>query len=171
MKIYIRRATPEDAASIGAVEVITWQSAYRNMMPAAFLDGLSLEDKTASWYRNLVKHQYGEHKRTMVAVKEGEVVGFATVGRLQDDTEVGLVYLMYVLPKHWRCGVGKALMAATMDELRELGSRQAILWVLRDNRHARRFYESLGWQADGRTRTDDYGGVELEAMCYRRDVE
>jgi GNAT superfamily N-acetyltransferase len=170
MRISVRRATPPDAASIAAVEVITWQCAYRHLMPDAFLDGLSLEDKTASWHLNLVKHRDGEWKRTVVAVRDEEVVGFATVGRLQEETDTDLMYLMYVLPEQWGCGVGQALMDAAMNELRELGVREALLWVLRDNQPARRFYESLGWHADGRTQTDDYGGVELEAVCYRRAV-
>ncbi len=61
-------------------------------------------------------------------------------------------------------------MNTAIDELRALGVREAVLWVLRDNRRARRLYENLGWRDDGRTRTDDYGGVELEAVCYRRTV-
>jgi L-amino acid N-acyltransferase YncA len=93
-----------------------------------------------------------------------------TVGRDPDDADTGLVYLVYVLPTHWRCGVGKALMVAAMEELRDLGVREAVLWVRRDNRRARHFYETVGWRADGRTRTDDYGGVELEALCCRRAV-
>jgi hypothetical protein len=43
--------------------------------------------------------------------------------------------------------------------------------VLRYIWRARRFYERLGWQPDGRTTTDDYGGVRLEALCYRRNIE
>jgi RimJ/RimL family protein N-acetyltransferase len=62
-------------------------------------------------------------------------------------------------------------MSAAMDELRDLGMREASLWVLRDNQRARRFYERLGWQPDGRTSSESYGGVELEALCYRRLLE
>jgi GNAT superfamily N-acetyltransferase len=170
MRIILRRATPADAASIAAVEVTSWQCAYRRLMPDAFLDGLSIQDKSASWHLSLVKHQHGGRKRTVVAVSEDQVVGFAAVGRVEGDADVGLVYLVYVLPKYWGCGVGKALMAAVIDQLRELGVSEAVLWVLRDNQRACHFYESLGWHADGRTQTDDYGGVELEAMCYRRAV-
>jgi GNAT superfamily N-acetyltransferase len=124
----------------------------------------------ANWSRSLTKHQHGRRKRTVVAVKEDQVVGFATVGRAQDEMDEGLVYLVYVLPQCWRRGVGKALVVAAGDALLELGVREAALWVLRENQRAQRFYERLGWQPDGRTRTDDYGGVELEAVCYRRAI-
>lgn len=62
-------------------------------------------------------------------------------------------------------------MQAGMQELRDLGMREAVLWVLRDNLRARRFYEHFGWTPDGRTVSEDYGGCRLEALCYRRSVD
>ena len=66
--------------------------------------------------------------------------------------------------------MGTVLMHAAMDELHDLGVREATLWVLRDNSRACAFYENLGWYPDGQTITTEYGGVELEALCYRRTV-
>jgi GNAT superfamily N-acetyltransferase len=106
-----------------------------------------------------------------VAVNDAGVIGFVRVGPLVDEDEVGLVYLLYVLPEHWGCHVGTALMRAGMNELRDLGMSEAFLWVLRDNLRARRFYERLGWTPDGRTSSEDYGGCRLEALCYRRSVD
>src|SRR5262245_25509715 len=65
-------------------------------------------------------------------------------------------------------GAGTLLMRVALEELRDLGLGEAILWVLRDNLRARGFYERLGWYQDGRTTTEEYGGIELEALCYRR---
>jgi GNAT superfamily N-acetyltransferase len=93
------------------------------------------------------------------------------VGPVRDDGEVGLIYLLYVLPEQWSRGVGTALMQAGMQELRVLGMPEAALWVLRDNLRARRFYEQIGWAPDGRTVSEDYGGWRLEALCYRRSVD
>jgi GNAT superfamily N-acetyltransferase len=170
MRISLRRASPTDATSLAAVEVTTWQRAFCDLMPVAFLNALSVEDQAVRWARSLVKHGHGGQKRTLVAVLDDEVVGYVTVGRDPGEEEMGFVYLLYVLPEHWGCGVGGALMTAAMDELRDLALPEAVLWVLRENGRARRFYERLGWHADGRTRTDDYGGVELDAVCYRRAV-
>jgi GNAT superfamily N-acetyltransferase len=91
-------------------------------------------------------------------------------GSVAPSSEIGLIYLLYVLPEYWGRGVGTALMRAAIDELRDLGMRDAALWVLRDNQPARRFYESLGWHRDGRASSQNYGGVELEAWCYRRAI-
>jgi ribosomal protein S18 acetylase RimI-like enzyme len=171
MELFVRRATPADAQSVAAVEVASWRAAYRGLMPDAFLDGLSEAEKVVvSWRQNLLKHGISGRKRLLVAIGDGGVVGLVRVGPDGDAGETGLVYLLYVLPTYWGCGVGRALMDAAMDELRDLGMSEAVLWVLRDNQRARRFYERLGWRRDGRASREDYGGVELEAWCYRRIV-
>jgi GNAT superfamily N-acetyltransferase len=139
-------------------------------MPDAYLDRLSQVELAADWRANLLKHAASGHKRLLVAVEDQKVIGFVRVGPESEASEVGLIYLLYVLPEYWGRGVGKALMSAAMDELRDLGMRDAALWVLRDNQRARRFYAGLGWRPDGRTSTQDYGGVQLEAWCYRRAI-
>jgi GNAT superfamily N-acetyltransferase len=139
-------------------------------MPDSFLDTLSQAEKTAAWHQNLLKHGLYGRKRVWVALSEAGISGFVRVGLVRDNGEVGLIYLLYVLPEQWSRGVGTALMQAGMQELRDLGMREATLWVLRDNLRARRFYEHLGWAPDGRTVSEGYGGVLLEALCYRRSL-
>jgi ribosomal protein S18 acetylase RimI-like enzyme len=168
MQIHIRRATPEDAASLAAVEVTSWRTAYRGLMPDALLDGLSEAEPTEGWHQNLLKHGTSGRKRVLLAVSDAGVRGFVRIGAEQEAHQIGLVYLLYVWPEVWRRGVGTALMHAAMDSFRDLGVSEVVLWVLRDNQRARTFYEGLGWTPDGQTTIADYGGIELEALCYRR---
>ena len=171
MEVQLRRATPEDAAALAAVEVNCWRVAYRGLMPDAYLDGLSEAEKAESWRENLLKHGPSGRKRVWVAPGDTGITGFVRVGPVMDDSEVGLIYLLYVLPEQWSQGVGSTLMLAGMQDLRDLAMREAVLWVLRDNLHARRFYEQLGWTPDGRMVSEDYGGTRLEALCYRCSVD
>jgi ribosomal protein S18 acetylase RimI-like enzyme len=166
----IRRAIPDDAASIAFVEVESWRAAYSHLMPAAYLDELSVVDKTESWRKNLEKHAAKGQKRVLVASDRASVVGFVRVGPREDDSLLGLVYLLYLLPSHWRRGVGLRLMEAAEQELRHLGMKSAVLWVLRDNHRARSFYEDLGWEATGEATRERYGDVELEALCYFKSI-
>ena len=55
-----------------------------------------------------------------------------------------------------------------MRGLTETGFSAATLWVLETNARARRFYESAGWAADGATKTDRRGDIELREVRYRR---
>ncbi len=163
MDFALRPAWPQDAEAIASVEVAGWQGAYRGLMPDSFLDGLSREEKATGWYESLRKHQSAQRKRVTVAVMGAEVLGFVRVGPSGEEAGVGLVYLLYILPEYWGCGVGKALMQAALSDLREMEMDEAVLWVLRDNHRPRRFYEGLGWRPDERTSAETYGGVALEA--------
>lgn len=171
MEIQRHRATPEDAAALAAVEVRCWRVAYRGLMPDAYLDRLSEAEKATTWRKNLLKHGSSGRKRVWVALGNADISGFVRVGPMMDEGEVGLIYLLYVLPEQWRRGIGTALMQAGMRDLRDLGMREAMLWVLRDNLRARRFYEQLGWMPDGRMVSEDYEGCRLEALCYRQSVD
>ncbi len=46
----------------------------------------------------------------------------------------------------------------------------AVLWVLRDNAHARRFYERGGWQPTGVERDDLIGRVTVRQLRYTRPL-
>ena len=59
----------------------------------------------------------------------------------------GEILAIYVLPGHQGAGIGRALLAYSLELLGDL--RPALLWVARDNAPARRFYERYGFRADG----------------------
>jgi GNAT superfamily N-acetyltransferase len=60
------------------------------------------------------------------------------------------VYAFYLHPDAWGSGAAAALMARCHEYLTDTGYTEAVLWVLRDNPRARRFYENVGWSPTGR---------------------
>ncbi|MCZ0982010.1 GNAT family N-acetyltransferase [Streptomyces diastatochromogenes] len=66
-------------------------------------------------------------------------------------------------------GVGRALMAASVEALVAAGFRAAALWVFAGNARGRRFYEAAGWRPDGTAVREETGGRVLEELRYRRD--
>ena len=154
----IRPGTPEDAEAVARVHVQTWQAAYAHALPRDRLMALSVE------------HRAEMHRRRppLVAEVDGAVVGFVAVGPTHDDNGDGELYAIYVHPDHWGTGVGRALIAAGEEHLRELGHRDVHLWVLDDNPRARRFYEAAGWSTDGTTREIEIFGFELTEVRFRK---
>ena len=110
------------------------------------------------------------HRRRppIVAEVNGRIVGFISVGPTVDDEGDGELYAIYVRPRHWGTGVGRELIAAGEERLRELGHREAHLWVLDDNPRARRFYEAAGWSTDGTRRTIELFGMEIPEVRYTK---
>jgi RimJ/RimL family protein N-acetyltransferase len=168
-RVLVREATSDDAEAIAEVSVESWRAAYDGLMPAQFLNGLSISVEAAGWDRRLTGPD-PRGRQTSVAIDGGRVVGFVTSGPDPDDPNVGLVFLMYALPAAWGSGAGDALMAAALRSLQDNGFQEAVLWVLEANLRARRFYERSGWTREGSHRYDDYGGAQLPALRYRLQV-
>jgi GNAT superfamily N-acetyltransferase len=167
--VLVRDAKPDDAEAIAQVSVESWRAAYAGLMPTKFLDGLSVSEEVARWGRRLTRPD-PRSRHTSVAIDRDRVVGFVTSGPDPDAPAVGLVFLMYSRPDAWGSGVGDALMAAVLRSLRDRGFREAVLWVLEENSRARRFYERSGWTCEEGHRYDDYGGLQLTAVKYRRQL-
>lgn len=164
----IRPGTTADADGIAEVHVRSWQAAYRDLLPAEFLDGLSVERSAATWTRVLATPD-----TVTVAVADGEVVGFVNHVACRDEgatPDVGEITTIYVAPEWLGHGYGRALMEAALAALRAAGYREATLWVLEGNDRARRFYEASGWRPDGAEKDDTIGDQPVIEVRYRREL-
>jgi L-amino acid N-acyltransferase YncA len=152
----VRKAKVEDASGIAFVHVRSWQVAYRGHMPDEFLDGLDVEKRTNMW-RELTQDP---DKIIFVAEdSEGNVEGFSALGPSRDadaNPNTAEVSAIYVHPEKWRKGIGRALLSASLDQVRKCAFDQVTLWVLEANHRARSFYESFGFIQDGAIKDDDH---------------
>jgi GNAT superfamily N-acetyltransferase len=163
----VRRATVQDADAIAAVHMRTWQAAYRGLMPDAFLDQLDIPSRAERWRRNLSSDE-GHHLVT--EDPHGQVNGFCSLLPTREPDYApngGVIAALYIDPSAWRTGLGAALMRAASAVARERAFGDLWLWVLEGNHNARRFYELLGFAADGAEKHEDYGGVALRGLRYR----
>jgi GNAT superfamily N-acetyltransferase len=155
----IRPGTSADAEGVARVQVETWQAAYAHALPPEQLQAFSMEEAVE------------RHRRwppTFVAEDGDRIVGFVSVGSSRDPGTDGELFAIYVHPEHWGTGAGRKLIEAGEEELRSLGHRDAILWVLDDNPRARRFYEIAGWSADGAAREITVFGFEVAEVRYAK---
>jgi ribosomal protein S18 acetylase RimI-like enzyme len=161
--VELRRARLEDAAAIAEVQVRSWQAAYEHVFGAERLAAMDAGPRLAMWERALSR----EHD-TFVAEQDGRVVAFVAVGASQDDDAEGQLFTIYALPDAWGSGVGRRLMSAGVDALRVSGYRDAVLYVIEDNPRARRFYEREGWALDGVRKEEEWEGLTIAELRYRR---
>jgi GNAT superfamily N-acetyltransferase len=167
----IRSATPEDAHTVAEVHVRSWQHAYRGLLPEAYLDGLSVEERAQRRLEAMA--QAAPNAGMLVAEVDGTIVGFASFCSSRDDDaeeDVGEVPAIYLDPEVVGRGIGRRLFEAVADELRRAGFRRATLWVLEANDRARRFYEKAGWRWDGTVSRHDFDCANEPVVRYAVDL-
>ncbi len=168
--ILLRPATVDDAAELAAVQVRTWQAAYAHALPAAYLDSLDLPSRVERW-RDILRSRI-HPVQTYVAELDGGFAGFTSVGPYRSDPAVGEVYAIYVNPRSWSTGVGRALMDTGVTHLVAAHFTEIRLWVLEDNPRARGFYERRGFATDGSATTDTIGegphATDIREVRYAR---
>lgn len=173
MSIQIREARPDDADLCASAHIEGWRTGYRDLMPDEFLDAPEFAAQRLARWRSWTWADGLADAQLFVAELRGRVVGFGMCGRErakpvcdQIDTDLppadssptdapvaslrGEVYAFYLHPDAWGSGAAAALMARCHEFMRDNGMTEAVLWVLRDNPRARRFYENVGWSVTGR---------------------
>jgi ribosomal protein S18 acetylase RimI-like enzyme len=152
----VRRALVEDAGGIARVSVRGWQSAYRGLVPDAYLDALDIEERRERWRERL------DDGVCAFVVEQHGIVGYC---RVDPPSELAS---LYVLPERRRGGIGSALLAAGLDELRARGAEAATLWVFTVNHAARSFYARFGFVPDGAEGVD--GGTGVDEIRLRAEL-
>jgi ribosomal protein S18 acetylase RimI-like enzyme len=170
--VTLRVAQLEDARQIAEVHVATWQAAYRGILPDSTLDEVSVEARTELWQERL--SQKGD-ATTLVLLVDGKIVGWIGLGPARDldcdPVRTQQVYGLYLLADYWGQGHGKRLYGTGEDRMRQSGATEAILWVLRDNVRARRFYEGQGFSLDETRSEQAYqGDPSMIEVRYRKPL-
>jgi ribosomal protein S18 acetylase RimI-like enzyme len=168
----IRTARFEDAHEIAEVHVASWRAAYRGILPDSLLDSLSVEKWTELWQERL--SAVGETSN-FVLVRVDQIVGWVAVGPARDSDcnpqQTQQVYGIYLRSEYWGRGHGKSLYSAGEDQMRQSGAIEAVLWVLRQNLRARRFYESQGFALDPiGTERHHNGDPSIVEVRYRKKL-
>ena len=167
----IRRALADDALGVASVHVRSWQAAYRGLLPDAYLDQLDVEARRERWIQTIGETDWPRSGTLVATEANANVVGFAHIGPARDDdldpAVIGELAAIYASPDVWGSGVGRRLMAAAVNVLRDAAFTDAILWVLEGNDRAQRFYEIGGWQLDGATQDIVIADTTLVEVRYR----
>jgi ribosomal protein S18 acetylase RimI-like enzyme len=167
----IRHARRDDARAIAEVHIASWQYAHRGLVTDEYLDSQSVDDRESylmSWFS-----EPAPGSGIFVAEGSGGIVGFVMFSASRDDDasdDTGEIPMIYVDPGLFGRGVGRSLLSHAMDALWALGFLRATLWVMKGNKHARRFYERLGWSWDGTVGQRQCGGAEVDVVRYRRTL-
>jgi ribosomal protein S18 acetylase RimI-like enzyme len=164
--VKIRPAVASDASGVARVHVQTWQTAYRGVVPDAYLDSLSVTQREKFWRESIARGT----PELLVAEVDSQVVGWASFGPSRDPgvpRGTGELEAIYVLPDYWGTGAGRALWLMARSRLIERGFAAATLWVLMDNARAIRFYRAAGFVPEAATEKQlEVGGKSLGEIRF-----
>jgi GntR family transcriptional regulator, nutrient-sensing system regulator len=167
--VAIMTAGPADVEAIGDLHSRSFLATYPTV------PSISERTERAVWARRV---RAGGDAAVIVARADGRVAGFAYIGPSDDDDarpRTGHVHSLHVDPTLHRLGIGRRLLDEALRRFAAAGDTTATLWVVTDNEPARRFYERLGWVADGAVAHQvlalDSDGPSVEVVRYRRGVD
>ena len=164
----IREARLEDAEAIAKVNVDTWHTTYRGIIPESYIARLSYQKRTESWTK-LLSDNEEENKQYFVYVVENNlkrIIAFADAGlaRNGDSSYQGELYAIYILEAYQRQGIGRKLVKTIAEKLSQLGLESILVWVLADN-PACQFYQALGGR-EIKQKQIEFDGVKLNEIAY-----
>ena len=153
----IREARAAEVETLLAIQRSACTVAFAHIFPPErypFPDDLVRTE----WQRSLGDQDV----ETFVAEVGGEPIGSVSIGG-------NFLRTLYVLPAHWRTGVGTALHDHALERLRARGCTRARLWTLEENWNARRYYEKRDWTLTPETRVVPYPPNPIDVQ-YAKDL-
>lgn len=137
----IRKNELKDQEQMAHIKIDGWKNTYDKIIAARYLKTLDYEEQTKRYIAS-----FDEYKElVLVAVKEDEVLGYSCF-HLEDKSgnfDSELVSL-YIKPALTGKGIGTNLLKETAKELLSKGKQNMIIWCLKENKGAIKFYEKLG---------------------------
>jgi ribosomal protein S18 acetylase RimI-like enzyme len=153
-EITIRRAIPRDAQDIAAVFDAAVRAGWTYLADSVDEPMFTADD----WDRLVADHQPPDV--LLVATEEaGQIVGYTAV-----HSKDGEMFLLFVHPARAGRGIGRMLLNAAHDALRETGRDEAFLFVHEQNERALAVYERAGYQPDGSVRESDFRGTPIREL-------
>jgi len=156
--LWFRMAGPGDAQAIAGLHADSWQRHYRGAFSDAFLDNDVAGYLLPLWAERLAIPD--PRARTILAERDGELVGLAHTILGQDATWGAFVDNLHVAYGVKRQGIGTRLLALTAQAVLDWSPSSGLyLWVLEQNSDARAFYAARGGACVERREVAPPGGV------------
>ena len=156
-QMIIRRAMQNDARQIAEIIVEDWKNAYRGIIDDDFLDSMSVEER---YQRELQRYQIYK-----VAAVNEKIMGL-TWNEIDDNDDSDCeIIALYVKYEERKSGIGRELFLDSVEEFKSQGKKRMIIWCLKENYEARKFYEKMGGD-EFKTCTHKWGNRDYDMVSY-----
>lgn len=164
--ISFRAGTPADAEKIARLHIVSWQTAYRDILSDKYLDDAIVEDRLGMWTTRLASDT-ASSLYIRLAELEDKLVGFVCAIPKKDREKGTLIDNLHVHPSMQGQGLGRKLMQAAAQWVVDREDKGTMyLWVYESNQKARGFYERMGGEAVEQKKEKQPDGRDAEIVCY-----
>ncbi len=137
-KIIITKATQEDAESIITININSWKTTYKNILPDDILNNLDSKKETAI---TKCKNKIQEY---VVCKYNNKIIGFARYGpnKKNYSKDYAEVYALYVKDNFQKKKVGSSILNYIFNNLKN-NYKYVLISTLKSNK-ANLFYKKVG---------------------------
>ena len=139
---YIRLNRIEDQEGMAKIKVDCWQDTYKNIIDQSYLDSLNYEIQT-----NKYIDSFDEYKNMVLVaedVNDHKIIGYACFSTDANEYADAELISLYIDKNYSRRGVGTSLLRETIKELKKYNKKTMMLWCIKENKNAIKFYEKMG---------------------------
>lgn len=163
--VVVRCLQPEDSLlEISCIYEESWKTAYKDIVPQTYLNKIP----KGNWIAFLETMGID----TLVMLQGDKIIGTCSysLARQPDMEGWGELISLYLLPAYMGKGMGQLLFDRAICALEKLNLEGIYLWVLEENRRARRFYEKKGFVPSNKVLEDCIDGKKLFEIQYIKKI-
>ncbi len=161
----IRKAEIGDEKILAYIQTESWKQAFNAILTKEQMERYADIARCEAMYKNIIeKSEYNIYIQLVSGVPHCICVWGKN--RKEPDNGNAELICIHSLPDKRRHGYGTKMMRYILNEIKNAGYSDVVLWCFEENAVARKFYEKLGFVCTGRTK-DSFGPVEVEYKLER----
>lgn len=140
--IVIRKVKEKDIPSVVDIQINGWKVAYKGIIDDNFLNSMDRNERIEKRKKDYKENGF------IVAELNNEIVGFCRYidnnNFTQEIADIDCELLaIYVKPNLKYNGIGTKMFQCVIDEFKRKNKAKMILWCLKDNEPAKKFYTKM----------------------------
>ncbi|MBW3546362.1 MAG: GNAT family N-acetyltransferase [Bacteroidetes bacterium] len=162
--LQVRLLKPADALEVADLHLQIWQQAYAPIFGAERLQQLPAAEFRNVWQERLEEGGY----QCLGVFREKQLAGFCGWGEYS-NTEAE-IYHFYLHPDYWGLGIAEKIMDHLLIVISSAGYSEVVLWTLKENGRAQRFYQKWGFATTGKMQQRSRYGLLLQEIQMKRSA-
>ena len=165
MEYTIERVKPGDEKILAYIQTESWKAGFKDILTPDILEKYTQIDKATGMYRRLLEHNIGNGYLLKIDGKP-HCIAYWDKSRENDMPDYAELICIHSLQNQWRHGYGSKMMAKVLCDIEKAGYSKVMLWVFEENLRAKKFYEALGFNLNGKRKKS----FESFEICYEKEI-